>query len=198
MGDERERARDAAREWVRATTGILSAFKEAIDETIDEMRERGDLAPERAKEAVRKTMRKAQEAVGETRERLDFVPRREFEALQEEVAELRRRLSELEGRAGGEDTAEIPVDSELEGRCLPIPHLYPNSLEKNSSSEADLDPTSKRSGSRGLYPSSPIHKGPAPSPGSYRVSPHVGLTTISISDSRAIPPSASLSGGGPS
>src|SRR5690625_6167184 len=97
------------------------------------MRERGDLAPERAKEAVRKTMRKAQEAVGETRERLDFVPRREFEALQEEVAELRRRLSELEGRAGGEDTGRFPATSRRRGRCFPNRPLTPNPPRKTRS-----------------------------------------------------------------
>jgi polyhydroxyalkanoate synthesis regulator phasin len=107
MADDRERTRDAAREWVRATTGILAAFKEAIEETIDEMRERGDVAPERAKEAVRSTMRKAQQAVEDTRERLDFAPRRELDELRSEVADLRRRVTELEG---GRGTGEIPVE----------------------------------------------------------------------------------------
>lgn len=107
MADDRDRTRDAAREWVRATTGILSAFKEAIEETIDDMRERGEVAPDRAKETVRSTMRRAQKKVDETRERFDFAPRRELEDLRAEVAELRRRVADLEGRGG---SGEIPVE----------------------------------------------------------------------------------------
>jgi len=110
MGDDRERARAAAKEWIRATTGILSAFKEAIEETIDEMRERGEVAPERAKEAVRNTMRRAQQAVDETRERFDFVPRREFDELRRDLEALARRVERLEGQGDGPRT--IPVDVE--------------------------------------------------------------------------------------
>ncbi|MFS8637399.1 MAG: hypothetical protein FWJ74_04890 [Gemmatimonadota bacterium] len=109
MKDDWQQAREATREWIRATTGILAAFKEAIEETIEEIRERGDLSPERAKEAVRSTMDRAQRAFEETRERFDFVPRREFEALRDRVAALEKRIAELEG-GGGART--IPVDSE--------------------------------------------------------------------------------------
>lgn len=109
MAEERQRAREATKEWIRATTGILSAFKEAIEETIEEIRERGDLSPERAKEAVRTTMDRAQRAFEETRERFDFVPRREFEALRDRVAALEKRIAELE-TGGGPRT--IPVDEE--------------------------------------------------------------------------------------
>lgn len=112
MADDRERARTAAKEWVRATTGILSAFKEAIEETIDEMRERGEVAPERAKEAVKSTMRRAQQAVDETRERLDFVPRREFDELHSELLDLKRRVESLEREGQGGGAREIPIDIE--------------------------------------------------------------------------------------
>lgn len=105
MSDDRQRAREATREWIRATTGILAAFKEAIEETIEELRERGDLTPERAKEAVRTTMHRAQQAMEETKERFDLVPRREFEQLRSEVAELRRRVAALEG-----PSHQIPIE----------------------------------------------------------------------------------------
>jgi polyhydroxyalkanoate synthesis regulator phasin len=90
---------DPFREGVRAITGILGALKDAIEETFDELRQEGDLSPERAREAARSTVRKAQEAVDDVRDRLDFVPRREFEQLREEVAELRQRLDALRGSA---------------------------------------------------------------------------------------------------
>lgn len=107
MNDDRQRAREATREWVRATTGILSAFKEAMEETIQDILERGDLAPERAREAVRQTMSRAQQAVEETRVRLDFATRQEVAELRDQVDELRRRIEMLEpgGEAGG-----IPID----------------------------------------------------------------------------------------
>jgi len=109
MAEERQRAREATKEWIRATTGILSAFKEAIEETIEEMRERGDLSPERAKDALRSTMDRAQRTMEETRERFDFVPRREFERLRNQVDDLRRRVAALEGT---EPDGIIPVEGE--------------------------------------------------------------------------------------
>jgi polyhydroxyalkanoate synthesis regulator phasin len=99
----REGARRDAR-WrtsdpIRQGLGVLSALKDALDETIREARERGDLAPERAKEAVRSAFARAQEAAGEARERFDFIPRSEYERLREQVEEMRVRLENLERRA---------------------------------------------------------------------------------------------------
>jgi polyhydroxyalkanoate synthesis regulator phasin len=94
MTDEKKRTEpgDTFREGVRAVTGILGALRDAIEQTFDDLRERGDLSPERAREAARETMRRAQEAVDDVRERLEFVPRREFEELRAEVAALRQEL----------------------------------------------------------------------------------------------------------
>lgn len=89
---KRPEAGDAFREGVRAVTGILGALREAVEQTFDELKEKGDISPERAREAAQSTMRRAQEAVEEVRERLEFVPRREFEALKQEVATLRQEL----------------------------------------------------------------------------------------------------------
>jgi len=107
MSSEEMRSREGLRAWL----GVLDAFKEAIDETIEEIRQRGAPSPERAREAMRRTMQRAQSAMGEARERLDFVPRRDFEALREEVAELRRRVAELAGRS-----RPIPVEGACAGR----------------------------------------------------------------------------------
>lgn len=89
-------ARETFGEGVRAGIGILTGFKEAIEETINEARERGDLSPERAKEIARTAIRRAQDAADDARERFDLVPRKEFEALREEVRELADRVGALE------------------------------------------------------------------------------------------------------
>ncbi|MGH7475887.1 MAG: hypothetical protein ACRELD_06340 [Longimicrobiales bacterium] len=98
------------REGMSAWAGVIDAFREAIEETIDEMRQRSDLNPDRAKEAVRGAVRRAQSAVDDARERLDFVPRKEFDTLKEEVAELRRRLDERQG-GGPAAPPPVPVDA---------------------------------------------------------------------------------------
>ena len=100
-----------ASDGIRQGLGVLSALKDALEETIREARERGDLAPERAKEAVRSAMAKAQQAAGEARERFDFVPRAEYDRLREQVEEVRVRLENLErrtaqGPGAGEARAE--------------------------------------------------------------------------------------------
>jgi len=94
MTDEKKRTDpgDAFREGVRAVTGILGALRDAVEQTFEELREKGDLSPERAREAARDTMRRAQEAVEDVRERLEFVPRRDFEELRAQVAALRQEL----------------------------------------------------------------------------------------------------------
>lgn len=94
---EEQRPRAGIGEGLRAGIGILTAFKEAIEETLEEAAERNDLRPERAKEALSGALTRAQDALGDVRERLDVVPRRDFDALRAEVDELRRRLDRLDG-----------------------------------------------------------------------------------------------------
>lgn len=113
--EEQRSARETFGEGVRAGLGILSGFKEAIEETIDEARERGDLSPERAKEIARTAIRRAQDAAEDARDRFDLVPRKEFETLREEVREIADRVEALEdslsavrpasGTPDGEDRA---------------------------------------------------------------------------------------------
>ncbi|MGH7470875.1 MAG: hypothetical protein ACRENP_23250, partial [Longimicrobiales bacterium] len=105
----REQAREGIKEGVRAITGFLAALKDAIDETIRDVKASGDLDPERAKEAMRSTMKKAADAVDDVKERLDFVPRRDFDMLRDEVAALRARVADLESKTGGA-SRDIPID----------------------------------------------------------------------------------------
>jgi polyhydroxyalkanoate synthesis regulator phasin len=104
-----QRALPGIGEGLKAGIGILTAFKQAIEETIQEASDRGDLKPERAKEALTGALTRAQGAFDDVRERLDVVPRRDFDALKAEVAELRRRLDALDG--GGRATLIIPAGS---------------------------------------------------------------------------------------
>src|SRR5215211_5253520 len=101
MGDavmsEEQRGRTSIGEGLRAGIGILTAFKEAIEETIDEAAAKNDLRPERAKEALTGALTRAQGAFDDVRERLDVVPRREFDALRAELEALRRRVDRLDG-----------------------------------------------------------------------------------------------------
>jgi polyhydroxyalkanoate synthesis regulator phasin len=96
---ERTDPGDAFRESVRAVTGILGAFKDAIEQTFNDLSDRGDIAPDRAKDAARDTMRRVQDAMEEMRGRVDFVTRREYDSLKAEVDELRSRLDRHEGPA---------------------------------------------------------------------------------------------------
>lgn len=110
QGQDTQGRRMSIGEGIRSGIGVLTAFKEAIEETIQEASSRGDLSPDRAKQFLGDALHKAQDAVGEVRERLEWVPRKEFEALQAEVAELRRRLDAVDGR-GGEATALLAAPS---------------------------------------------------------------------------------------
>lgn len=93
-----DEAKEGIKEGVRAVTGILAALKDAIEETIDDIKQRGDLDPAKAKQAAKDTMNRAQDAFEEMRERVDFVPRKEFDALRAELEALRVRVASLESR----------------------------------------------------------------------------------------------------
>ena len=113
MTDEQRRSRksmgDEVRDGIQAGLGILGALKDAVEETVQEMLDRGELSPERAREAVRTTMDRAQATFDEARTRLDFVPRRDFDALQADVEALRRRVDALEGGQRTGPAADIPI-----------------------------------------------------------------------------------------
>lgn len=84
----------------------MTAFKEAVEETVQEAVDRGDLSPERAREAMQGAAERLQASIDEARDRFDVVPRREFEALRDEVADLRARISRLENTDGAASAGE--------------------------------------------------------------------------------------------
>ena len=96
-----DEAKEGIKEGVRAVTGMLAALKDAIDETINDIKVRNDLDPSRAKQAAKDTMNRAQEAFDDMKERVDFVPRKEYDALRAEVEALRARVAAIETKHAG-------------------------------------------------------------------------------------------------
>lgn len=96
MADEQQRRGndpgDVLREGMRAVTGVLGAFKDAIEDTFKDLSDRGEMSPDRARDAARDAMRRAQDSMDDMRGRLDFVTRKEFDALRTEMAELRTQV----------------------------------------------------------------------------------------------------------
>jgi hypothetical protein len=72
-GEDRRGARRKVSDGIREGIGVLSAFKDVLEETIVEARQRRDLSPEWVKWALHSAMSRAQEVAGEARERLDGV-----------------------------------------------------------------------------------------------------------------------------
>ena len=101
MNDEGDRksARGKVSDGIRQGIGVLSAFKEALEETIQEARDRGDLSAERAKEVMKQALDRAQAAAEGAKERFDFARHEDFERLERIVEELRIRVAALEARA---------------------------------------------------------------------------------------------------
>ena len=106
-------AREKVSDGIKEGIGMLSAFKDALEETIQEAKERGDLSAEKAKEAMKDAIGKAQAAAGEARERLEFVSQKDFDSA---VDSIRDRLSSLEesvfGASRGGDASASAEDGE--------------------------------------------------------------------------------------
>lgn len=88
---------------IKQGMSVLNAMKDAIEETIKEAKERGDLSQERAKEVMKSGLAKAQKGVESAREAFDFVSQNEFEELRTKVDELKARLLNVERKVDGED-----------------------------------------------------------------------------------------------
>ncbi|MEQ1856935.1 MAG: hypothetical protein ABL963_10710 [Longimicrobiales bacterium] len=110
---ERRGARRRMSDGIKEGINVLSAFKDAIEETIQEARERGDLSTDGAKRVMKDALGKAQSAASDARERLDFVNQGEMESLQATVASLRARVAALEERvfAGADQAPDRGGDS---------------------------------------------------------------------------------------
>ncbi|MDR0787979.1 MAG: hypothetical protein LBG44_08955 [Gemmatimonadota bacterium] len=130
MTDERE---GGIADGIRTGIGLLSAFRDALEETIDEAIARGAPDPERAKGVIRDASELARNTLSSARERLDVVSRAEHEALRREVEALRARLDQLEGatRPGAPASAadagpsvqplrESPVDGSGPSGGIPV------------------------------------------------------------------------------
>jgi polyhydroxyalkanoate synthesis regulator phasin len=83
---------------IKQGIGVLSAFKDALEETIQEARERGDLSTERAKGVMKDALERAQSAASGAKEKLDFAHQGDLDALRAEVEGLQNRIAHLEGR----------------------------------------------------------------------------------------------------
>lgn len=109
MDEGKKGTRAKVSDGIKQGIGVLSAFKDALEETINEARERGDLSSDRAKQVMKDALHRAQEAAEGARERLDFVGQKEFDTLAAAVEGLRERVAALEARFAGE---EKPADRE--------------------------------------------------------------------------------------
>jgi polyhydroxyalkanoate synthesis regulator phasin len=103
-------ARQKVGDGIRQGIGVLSAFKDALEETIQEARERGDLSTDRAKEVMKGALGRAQAAAAEARERLDLVNQGDLEAVQGALDSLKQRIVALESSVFGasKDEEEAP------------------------------------------------------------------------------------------
>ena len=119
MSEERKPKKEGISGGIKQGLGVLSAFKDAIEETISEARERGDLSTDRAKEIMKGALDKAQEAAGEARERLESVKQEDFDGVKEVVGDLKDRVQKLEQRIrkgfGQEETDPEEEEIEAEG-----------------------------------------------------------------------------------
>ena len=83
---------------IRQGIGVLSAFKEALEETIQEARDRGDLSTDRAKEVMREALDRAQNAAEDAREKFDFAAQGDLEQTRSELDGLKAGLQALQER----------------------------------------------------------------------------------------------------
>ena len=103
---ESKSPREKMGDGIKQGIGVLSAFKDALEETIQEARDRGDLSTERAKEVMKEALDKAQTAGERARDRLDFANQTEVDALRGAMRAVRQRVSDLEESVFGSSKAD--------------------------------------------------------------------------------------------
>ena len=108
-GSEQGSTKQRMEDGIKQGLGVLTAFKDALEETIQEARDRGDLSTDRAKEVMKDTLEKAQSAAGEARDRLDFVSQGDLDAAVEAV---RERVSALEEKVFGAAKSDSAGESD--------------------------------------------------------------------------------------
>ena len=119
--DSGDGQRQSFSDGIKQGIGVLAAFKDALEETIQEARDRGDLSSEKAREVMKDAMGRAQTAAEGARERLDFATQAELRSLREAVDSLQSRVNALEAAAGiqpeaaGSDSSSEEEAPEEEG-----------------------------------------------------------------------------------
>jgi polyhydroxyalkanoate synthesis regulator phasin len=110
---------------IRQGIGVLSAFKDALEETIQEARERGDLSSDRAREVMKDTLAKAQTAAEGARDKLDFANQAEMESVRSAIDAIRERVGALEESVFGATSdpesgnSEAPESGDDDGEAEP-------------------------------------------------------------------------------
>jgi len=112
--EEKSRA-DGIKGGIRQGMSMLNAMKDAIEETLNEAKERGDLSPERAKEVMRTTLEKAQTKAGEARDALDLVKQKDFDGLRSAVDDLKERVKKVERSVGLDSEHDTEESAAEEG-----------------------------------------------------------------------------------
>lgn len=138
LGSGTKKKKEGIREGMRQGFGFLSALKDAIEDTIAEARERGDLSPDRAREAMKSAIGRAQEAADDARGRLDFATRRELDDLTGVVEGLKARLDRLDG--GDEGPAGEPATENAEEGRQTSSSEYDDDVVNHLSEEDPADP----------------------------------------------------------
>ncbi len=131
---ERDDARDSIKDGIKAGLGILGALKEALEETFEQAMTEREFGPDRARDAFKETVRRAQATMEQARDRFDFVSRRDFDALKAQVDALRHQVehhvtssvhhTHAAGGAGAAREAGAQVHGEL--------HTHPGAAEPNA------------------------------------------------------------------
>ena len=118
-GGEPKSARKKVGDGIRQGIGVLSAFKEALEETIQEARDRGDLSTERAKEVMKSALGKAQAAASDAREKFDFATQSDLESVQAALEALNGRIAALEASVFANRPEESEEGVEEKGATEP-------------------------------------------------------------------------------
>jgi len=117
MSEDKKTARGKVSDGIKQGIGVLSAFKDALEETIQEARDRGDLSTDRAKDVMKSALHKAQEAAGEAKDRLDLVTQKESDGLQDAVEVIKEKVGALEASVMGEAADEAGADPDAAGEA---------------------------------------------------------------------------------